>query len=280
MDAYLATLGNKATRSNTLYGLRRWLAWCERAEILPEAASTQAIQMWIGEELASGRHRRTLYSEASCVRGWYRWMRRVGMARADPSVGVRLPRRPPPTPRLWLGPRDLRLLLRQACTDSYPGACAAIHLWAICGTRIGETLALDVTDASRIDDELVLRITRGKDTGVDWLHCPPLVARQVHRARGGRMSGPLLVGLAGRRLLDVTARAELRRLCAAAGVPEVTPHGLRTGQISLALGAHVPPRDVQYGAGHRHMSSTESYDRGRIAAAGDAAEAVARLVIG
>ncbi|MGC4151480.1 MAG: tyrosine-type recombinase/integrase [Propionicimonas sp.] len=266
------------TRSNVLYALRPWLAWCRRAGLVPEAASRRAIQVWINEQLAGGRHPRTVNADAGWVRGWYRWMHRVGMIRIDPMEGVIVPRRPKTAPDQWLGPRDLGLLLARARVDALPGVSAAVHLWGVNGPRLGETLALDVGDVRRIDDATVIRLERGKDTGVDWLGCPPIVAEQVHRARAGRRSGPLLLNRAGRRLDAGFARAELRRLCEAVGVPVVTPKGLRVGAISLALGEHVPPRDVQIAAGHRGAATTEYYDRARIAATAAASQAVAALV--
>lgn len=66
-----------------------------------------------------------------------------------------------------------------------------------------------------------------------------------------------------RRLSDSGFDALLRRRCAAAGVPALTPHSLRATFVTLALEAGAPLHLVQYGAGHADSRTTERYDQQR-----------------
>jgi integrase len=62
----------------------------------------------------------------------------------------------------------------------------------------------------------------------------------------------------GRHLHPDSVRTELRRSCQAAGVPEVTPHGLRHTGATLAVAQGVPLHAVMMRLGHSNISLTAS----------------------
>lgn len=60
----------------------------------------------------------------------------------------------------------------------------------------------------------------------------------------------------GRHLHPATADHRLERLCEAAGVPRLSPHGLRHTVITLAILAGVPLPVVQQRVGHASITVT------------------------
>jgi integrase len=60
----------------------------------------------------------------------------------------------------------------------------------------------------------------------------------------------------GGRLDAETARYHLRRDCAAAGVPYVTPHGVRRSSITIAVAEGASLHAVSRRAGHKRMNIT------------------------
>lgn len=76
-------------------------------------------------------------------------------------------------------------------------------------------------------------------------------------ARGRAAAGP------GRRLTGQAIYGLIARLAGAAGVGELSPHGLRATMVTLALDAGMPLRDVQDSAWHADPRTTRGYDRDR-----------------
>ena len=83
-------------------------------------------------------------------------------------------------------------------------------------------------------------------------------------SRGPVASGPLFVGVQGRRLTVTGLSQTFRHYARLAGVDErkrVTPHTLRHVFASELLGAGANLRQIQEPLGHKHLDSTQRYTR-------------------
>lgn len=265
VGAFLATLAGR-TRENYTVDLRLWVSWLAAEHVDPAAVDRAVIERWAAAGREDGRSPRTVGTRLGHVCGAYRWAWQTGRDEQDRGAGVRRPGRPRPCPRLWLGRDDLHTLLDHVRAAGDVEMSAAVHLWGLAGLRCGETMALDVADLSSHDGQATVRVTRGKGTGTDEVVLAPSAAEAVQAARGDRVTGPLLVNHVTRRRLSASiARKRLARLDYEAGVPPVTPQGLRVGFITLALDAGIDERAVMIAAGHASSAQTALYDRHRSA---------------
>ena len=262
LDRYLRRHAGR-TRENLSGYLRRWAAWCEARGTGWQDATADDALTWAAELRDAGRSPRTASTLLSALRGLYRWLWATGQRPADASQLIPPPRRERSADRVWLGRDDLRRLLAAAAESADPAAGCAVHLWGLSGLRLGESLRIDIADLSRHDDHVTVAVRRSKATGRDRIALPDATAELAARCMAGRTAGPLLLSRAGRRLTPIPARQRLRALCHTAGVPVVTPQGLRVGWITLALEAGIPERQVAISAGHASSAMVAHYDARR-----------------
>lgn len=261
LDRYLARYAGR-TRENLCGYLRRWVAWCETRGVGWPTATADDALTWAAELRDAGRSTRTVSTLLSALRGLYRWLWVTGQRPDDASQQIPLPPRERSADRVWLARDDLRRLLAAARAADPVTGCA-VHLWGLSGLRLGEALRIDIADLSRHDGHVTVAVRRSKATGRDRIALPDATAGLVARCVAGRAAGPLLLSRAGRRLTPIPARQRLRALCHEAGVPAVTPQGLRVGWITLALEAGIPERQVAISACHASSAMVAHYDARR-----------------
>ena len=260
LDHYLRRHAGR-TRENLDGHLRRWVTWCETRDIGWPTATADDALAWAAELRDAGRSTRTVATLLSALRGLYRWLWATGQRPDDASQQIPLPPRERSADRVWLARDDLRRLL-DAARAADPVTGCAVHLWGLSGLRLGEALRIDIADLSRHDDHVTVAVRRSKATGRDRIALPDATA-EWSGCVAGRAAGPLLLSHAGRRLTPIPARQRLRALCDTAGVPAVTPQGLRVGWITLAIEAGIPERQVAISAGHASSAMVAHYDARR-----------------
>ena len=142
-----------------------------------------------------------------------------------------------------------------------------VVLWRA-GLRIHEALALAETDLEPRRGSILVRRGKGgkrREVGMDdwaWEHIEPW--RQI---RAGMPVGPFLCVIHGatygRAWSQTGARAELRRLAAAAGVRRrFAPHQLRHAHAVEMAREGVPLPVIQRQLGHAHLGVTSVYLQG------------------
>lgn len=142
-----------------------------------------------------------------------------------------------------------------------PGELAAIvaapdagifALLASVGCRLGEAIALDVTDfdpeagavsITKTYDRYGLRPPKSEN-GVRTVRVPRQALPAIAKAAGRRKSGPLFPGRDGGRLEHSAARDRFRRLLVKIGVRPRSPHQTRHGVASKHVADGVPLADV------------------------------------
>jgi site-specific recombinase XerD len=209
----------------------------------------------------------------AALKGFFRFLVENEAIERDPASVLRTPRKSEALPDV-LDRRELARLLRavergDVWEREHAGKCERdrllLALFAYAGLRRSELLGLDVDDVD-LERRLVhVRRAKGGRARVVPIH-PALIPLLTDylATRGPVASGPLFVGVHGRRLSQTVMTQTFLRYARAAGVTErkrVTPHTLRHVFASELLRAGANLRQVQELLGHKHLDSTQRYTR-------------------
>ncbi|MET8907318.1 tyrosine-type recombinase/integrase [Micromonospora sp. NPDC004551] len=132
------------------------------------------------------------------------------------------------------------------------------------GVRISEACGLDVTDVDQARRVVRVLGKGGRERAVPY-GVPAQRALDAWLAQGRpalavpRSERALLLGARGGRLNPTTARRIVAGYADAAGLPRVTPHGLRHSAATHLLEGGADLRAVQELLGHSSLASTQIY---------------------
>jgi integrase len=259
-DKYLAVKGNKPrTIITSMYRLRRFFGGVSKLALvgLTPAAGQRLYDDFAQTKTQHGRtmsvdSARNTLAEAKTFLAWAvtkRWARANALAEVR-GVGKR--RRGKPQLTVDEARRWLAVGMKMAETED--GAVAAL-MALLMGMRVSEIA--DRTVRNLDDDGRLLWITDAKtQAGIRRLQVPqqlqPLLKRvAVNKLPGDRLFGP--------KASRYTVLRFVRRICKAAGVPAVPPHGLRGTHASLAMTAGATGDLVAAALGHESFTTTERY---------------------
>lgn len=145
----------------------------------------------------------------------------------------------------WLEPDELAALIRAETRPMYRNAWI---LMGVYGLRRGECLGLYYTD---IDDDCI-HVRRQYQRGImktpktaSSIRDIPTPCRIIDRGIGR------IVPVNENQITEALTTA-----CSLAGVPRITPHGLRHSCAAAAAGAEVPIKSLQLILGHAHYGVT------------------------
>lgn len=141
---------------------------------------------------------------------------------------------------------------------------AVLEVLYATGCRVGELVALDVDDVD-LDERVAHVVGKGdkervvpfgipaRDAIRAWLvHGRPVLAGTTSRAA-------LFLGVRGGRLDARRVREVVHEATAAAGVPDLSPHGLRHSAATHLLEGGADLRTVQELLGHASLTTTQIY---------------------
>jgi len=289
---YLDHLGvERGLADNTLKSyrrdLRRYLEFLDSRKITDLDEVTEAVVVDFLMALREGDQDHPPLSAASAgrtvvaVRGFHKFAVKDGLARVDPSAGVR-----PPTPAKRL-PKALPLADVEAILDAAgePGTVLALRDRALLellygtGARISEAVGLDVDDLDLGDGDgagasVLLRGKGSKERVVpvgryarDAVSAylvrarPELVSAATATAKGASGArGALFLNARGGRLSRQSAWTVIVRSAERAGVKaEVSPHTMRHSFATHLLEGGADVRVVQELLGHASVTTTQVY---------------------
>lgn len=263
--AYLAGYGVR-TRRGYRTSLRRWLTWCDAHDLDPLTVRRHHIETWARTlEEIDGLAARTVASYLTPVIGMYAYAHREELLDRHPGLYVRRPTTPRVSSSGSLTADELAALL-VASWDHHPSITAAVHIWALNGTRWAETRAIDIDHLGHHGDLTTIHLPHRKGGGIATISLSEPTVDAVAAARAGRTAGPLLVAPTGtsRRITRDALRAGLRQVLTDAGIERrITPHSLRHTFVTIALDAEVSTRDLMASTGHEDPSMLAYYDRAR-----------------
>ncbi len=249
--------------------LRKWLWFCYDTGLDPWAVHRAHIEGWLGTM------KPTVAKEAATVVcGFYRDAHTNGLTPHDLGVGVRRPRVGRRMVPSFATVEELGRMYQWAKTEG-GDTWALIAILALMGTRIGETLALNIADVERDPIRLVVR---RKFDHTDVLTCPTGVVYALTPLLDARSAGPLLRHQ-GRRMTPMHARRVVSTAAEAAECTHrLTPHSLRRSFVTAALDAGATRTEIMAMTGHSDPSMIEYYDRGRKQRAAIAGQLVSDLI--
>ncbi|MGW4242637.1 tyrosine-type recombinase/integrase [Nocardia sp. NPDC004722] len=206
----------------------------------------------------------TIARRLAVVAGFYRTCVIDGLLEHSPAEYVRRPRVSNESPTLGLSHLQFEALLVASRDSDNPPDFALVAMLGLLGLRISEACRCDVTDLGEEHGHRVLHVL-GKGSKIALIPLPPAVGRAIDRAVDGRLHGPILLNLRGRRMDRHCATRRLRRLSDVSVVrlPRMHPHMLRHTFVTTMLDAGVDLRDVQIAARHADPRTTMRYDRAR-----------------
>ena len=245
---------------------------------LPEL-DLAVLRSWLAKQRTMGAARTTMARRAAAARTFSAWAHRTGLLADDIAAPLASPRARRELPTVLRADQAAALMdaARPADApqpDGAPGADSPeavllrdrllLELLYGTGVRISEACGLDVTDVDQ--GRRVVRVLGkgGRERSVPygvpaqraldtWLSLgrPALATPGSGRA--------LLLGAQGGRLNPTTARRIVADWTEAAGVPRVTPHGLRHSAATHLLEGGADLRAVQELLGHSSLASTQIY---------------------
>ena len=263
--------------------LRRYLGYLDSVGIADLDAITEQTVLGFLTALREGGGEHPPLSATSAgrtvvaVRGFHKFAVKDGLARLDPSVGVR-----PPSPAKRL-PKALPLADVEAILDAAgaPGTVLSLRDRALLellygtGARISEAVGLDVDDLDLGDGEaggsVLLRGKGSKERIVPvGRYAREAISAYLTRARpdlvaagadGVSKGGPaLFLNARGGRLSRQSAWTVIVKSAERAGVrAEVSPHTMRHSYATHLLEGGADVRVVQELLGHASVTTTQVY---------------------
>jgi integrase/recombinase XerC len=232
----------------------------------PGELDLTVLRSWLARQRSTGAARTTLARRAAAARTFTAWAHRAGLLETD--IGVRLA-----SPRAH---RELPAVLRadQAAAlvqtpEPAEGPVAlrdrlVLELLYATGVRVSELCGLDVTSVDR--GRRVVRVIgkgnkeRAVPYGVPAEEALDQWLKYGRPVLANRLSGTaLLLGARGGRLNPTTVRSLVAGYTRAAGVPAVSPHGLRHSAATHLLEGGADLRSVQELLGHSSLATTQLY---------------------
>lgn len=221
-------------------------------------------------EVGQGKSRRTLHNQISALRTFYRYLRKQGIVKTHPFVGLSLPKPERALPK-FLTEIQMKQLLRAPLLLRDEGKLGEFEAFRDSlilellyggGLRVSELCALK---HGQVDTKQGVARISGKG-GKERL-CPlgsvAIHGLQTFIQRFGltaEWSDPVICRRNGRQMNPRQIQKRLKIHLAAAGLPfDMTPHKLRHSFATHMLDRGADLRVVQELLGHSHLSTTQIY---------------------
>ncbi|WP_201288742.1 MULTISPECIES: tyrosine recombinase XerC [Actinomyces] len=230
------------------------------------------LRAWLAGMSGAGRSRATMARRSAAIRAFSTWAQRSGLLRSDVAARLRSPRVDNRLPTVLTTGQAAALLsaaserASQAPPSERPLATRDLALLEILyatGMRVSELAGLDLGDVD--DARRTIRVLGkgGKERTVPygapaaralgrWLDQRPALVRP-------RTGTALFLGARGGRVDARAIREVVHRAAAAAGVPDLGPHGLRHSAATHVLSGGADLRSVQELLGHSSLATTQRY---------------------
>lgn len=243
------------------------------------------LRSWLARLRSTGAARTSLARRAAAARTFSAWGYRAGLLTTDVAARLASPRPRRTLPRV-LRADQVAALVDAAGAEAAPvGAAqrpdasppevpdddpvlvrdrAVLELLYASGIRVSELCGLDLADVDRTRRVLRVFGKGARERAVPY-GAPADRALDDWLRRGRpRLAGPgsgqaLLLGARGGRLHPTVVRRLVARYARAAGVPPVSPHGLRHAAATHLLAGGADLRSVQELLGHSSLASTQIY---------------------
>ena len=225
------------------------------------------FRAWLAARTRAGLSRASTARALSTLRGFFRWLKKEGLADNAAIGAIRGPRRDDHVPKALTVGEAGELVEAAGEISEEPWIVkrdtAVLMLLYGCGLRVGEALSLSAGEAPKPGQQaLTVTGKRRKQRRVPLL---PAVGEAVADYLEAcpyplKPEGPLFLGVRGGALGDRQVRETVHRLRALLGLPEsATPHALRHSFATHLLAGGGDLRAIQELLGHASLSTTQRY---------------------
>ena len=233
------------------------------------------IRRWVAQMHGAGRSGRGIALILSGWRGFYAWLGREGLVKANPVQDVRAPKAPKPLPKALAVDDSMQLAdFEDADDDPWLEArdAAMVELLYGCGLRVGELTGLDIgpganargwIDLQSAEAHVLGKGSKRRSVPIGRKAVEALQAWLPLRAQQVKAEQPaLFTGRHGTRLTAQSVWQRLKRRSLRAGLATpVHPHMLRHSFASHVLQSSGDLRAVQELLGHANIGTTQVYTR-------------------
>ncbi|WP_442791563.1 tyrosine recombinase XerC [Micromonospora sp. NBC_01813] len=241
---------------------------CRMGVRAPAGLDITVLRSWLARQRTLGAARTTLARRAAAARAFSAWAHRGGLIDADPGAALASPKPHRELPVVLRADQAAQLMTGPATDD--PGERLrlrdrlVLELLYATGVRVGELCGLDVGDIDH-GRRVVRVLGKGARERTVPYGEPAAAALDAWLRRGRpavalpRSADALLLGAKGGRLQAAVVRRIVAAAARDAGVPRITPHGLRHSAATHLLEGGADLRAVQELLGHASLSSTQLY---------------------
>ncbi len=215
-------------------------------------ATTADLRGWLARaELAPS----SLARRISCLKGFWRWAQREGLAAHSPAERLRPPRVKPPLPRVL----QVDEAARAVEAPAFARDRALFEVAYGAGLRVSELVSLDMGDLQLEAGLVTVRRGKGGKGRVVPLGEGAVSALRAHLVADGQGEGPVFLNQRGGRLSSRSAWSIVNEEALRAGLPDVHPHALRHSFATHLLSAGADIRSIQEMLGHSSLGTTQRY---------------------
>ena len=220
------------------------------------------VRSFAAREHRDGLGPRSVQRRLSALRGFFNYLIREGVIKANPAAEIRAPKAGKRLPKTLDVDQVASLMEKRATDDLSRRDLAMLELLYSSGLRLAELAGLDVTDLD-LADRTVRVLGKGSKTRILPVGKQAIVALRAWLAdRAGLAKGgaALFIGRNGERLGARAIQKRIGRWATAAGlgVP-LHPHLLRHSFATHLLESSRDLRGVQELLGHADISTTQVY---------------------
>jgi site-specific recombinase XerD len=260
-EEWLSTQESTNTRSAYRADLAVFDRWCVRQKAIPLRISAADVASYQAACVDAGESASTIRRRSSSLSSFFQFALSRDVVAANPVTGSNRPPvelgDPSPTPSLRAASVESHLRDAAELDDRLH---ALVALLALDGVKLGEALALDVTDISGRTPRIAADVSR--PGGRQRLVLHPEAGGAVRRCAAGRRSGPLFVsgrpgGEPTSRLTRFGADHLIKRL-PTNGTP-LTANALRRFYVSSSHAAGVDIDEIRERAGLADARSARRY---------------------
>lgn len=241
--------------------------------------TARAFRAWVASRAREGDARSSIARYVASARLFGQWMKREGITDVDPTLKLKAASVDQTLPQILSREQVTNLFdfLQAKVAEGDPADIrdlATTELIYSCGIRVGELVGLNLSHLNAPDPTIRV-LGKGSKERIVPYGLPAHDALRIWVEQGrpalvNEKSGQaLFVGVRGARIDQRTVRERLERACALAGIPVISPHGLRHSAATHMLEGGADLRAVQDLLGHSSLQTTQRYthvDAGRLSA--------------